>query len=371
MTTIYNSTNAIVIIGDTNNGKSSTINTMLSSLLNTNINFYTSNQNNSSKTLTIFNFNQDNKYKIDDNIYNNIEELENKFNNVISTLDNYHTEYVINVDLYSEIKYNFVIIDIIGKSIDNEYIYNEQIKYININYPNNIKIYTTKEINIDITKNEYILITHADKINYSLNKTTEIIHYSLMERYKNNTIKFISNKDSNIDEIKINNFKIDVLNKQNIKKYIFNILSKIKHINELKIENYLNYMSKIKWTHINDIKKHIYKFNNNLLLNLTIELLGELEPIYTSNNKILLFNNEINNMKNLYSCFNKNGSGMKANEHLRKEIIKFFGNEYEFMNYEDIPYIYINNINTKFHKLIKKSFELYNISNNNNKKRRI
>jgi hypothetical protein len=224
---------------------------------------------------------------------------------------------------------------------------------------------------MDITKNEYILITHADKINYSLNETNEIIHYSLIERYKNNTIKFISNKDNNINEIKIKELKIDILNKNNITEYIFNILSKIKHINELKIENYLDYMSKIKWTNIEDIKNHIYKFNNNLLLNLTIELLGELEPLYTSNNKILLFKNEINNMKKLYLCFNKNGSGMKANEHLRKEIIKFFGNEYEFKNYEDIPYIYENNINAKFHKLIKKSFELYNISNNNNKKRRI
>jgi GTP-binding protein EngB required for normal cell division len=374
MSTIYNSINAIIIIGDTNNGKSSTINTMLSSLLNIDVNFYTSNQNNSTKTLTIFNFNQDNIYRIitahDNKLYSNFKELEKEYNNASSNLPNYYIERPTEIYLSSIIRYNFVIIDIIGKSIDNEYIYNEQFKYINTNYPNNIKIYTTKEINMDIIKNNYILITHADKINYSLNETTETIHYLIKEKFIDNTINFISNKDHNINEIKIKDIIIKVLNKNNINEYILNIVSKIKHIKELNINNYLNYMSNIRWSHTNDIEKHIYKFNNKVLLDLTIELLNELEPLYHSNNKILLFNNEINKMKSLYSCFNKNSTGMKANEHLKNEIIRLFGIEYENVNYNEIEYIYINDINNKFHKLIKKSYDLYNIIINTNNKRR-
>ena len=131
-------------------------------------------------------------------------------------------------------------------------------------------------------------------------------------------------------------------------------------------------MSNITWFDKNDIKKHIYKFNNKILLDLTIKILNDLEPIYNSKNKILLFNNEINKMKNLYSCFNKNRTGMKANEHLKNEIIKLFGIEYENISYDEIEYIYKNNINNQFHKLIKESYDLYNIViNTNNKKRRL
>jgi hypothetical protein len=374
MTTIYNPISAIVIIGDTNNGKSSTINTLLSSLLNFNVNFYTSNQNNSTKTLTIFNFSQDNRYRIitahEHKFYNNFNELENNYNTASLNLSNYYIDNPTEIYLPSDIKYNFVLIDIIGKSIDNEYLYNQQNEYINKNYPNNIKIYTTKEINMDIIKNEHILITHADKIDYNINKTTETIHYIIKERFINNTINFISNKNDNINELKIKDIIIKVLNKNNIKEYILNIVSKIKHIELLNIENYLEYMSNIKWSNIEDIKKHIYKFNNTVLLEFTINLLNELEPIYQSNNKILLFNNEVNKMREFYSCFNKNGTGLKANEHLKNEIIRLFGIEYENVNYNEIEYIYKNNINNNFHKLIKQSYNLYNISiTTNNKKR--
>jgi hypothetical protein len=223
---------------------------------------------------------------------------------------------------------------------------------------------------MDIIKNNYILITHADKINYSLNETTETIHYLIKEKFIDNTINFISNKDHNINEIKIKDIIIKVLNKNNINEYILNRVSKIKHIKELNINNYLNYMSSIRWSHTNDIEKHIYKFNNKVLLDLTIELLNELEPLYHSNNKILLFNNEVNKMREFYSCFNKNGTGLKANEHLKNEIIRLFGIEYENVNYNEIEYIYKNNINNNFHKLIKQSYNLYNISiTTNNKKR--
>jgi hypothetical protein len=91
--------------------------------------FYTSNQNNSTKTLTIFNFSQDNRYRIitahEHKFYNNFNELENNYNTASLNLSNYYIDSPTEIYLPSDIKYNFVLIDIIGKSIDNEYYFNE------------------------------------------------------------------------------------------------------------------------------------------------------------------------------------------------------------------------------------------------------
>jgi hypothetical protein len=373
---LYNTTKTLVIIGDTNNGKSATINTMLSSLLGQPIYFYESNKINASKTVTIFNFTQDKSYKIKTshktNIYDNLDDLQNKYNIEIEKKDDYYDQPV-SVYLYSEKKYDFIIIDIIGKSINNEEFYESQLRWINKNYPNNIKIYTTKDINIDIcSKNEYILITHADKINYTLNETLKEIHYALKDRFLDNTIKFVNNRQSNVfnilNKLKLKNIELEVLNKNNINKYIFDMLLKIKIIEILDITNFIEYMINIKWTDINDIIYHLNKFNNKMLLEITINELNNLESSRIIHKKILLFNEEINKMKNLYECFRKNNSGIKANQYLKNYIISNFGLEYEKYNINEITDIYIDDVNTKYCTYINKSYELYN---KYNKKRKI
>ena len=376
---IFNTTKTLVLIGDTNNGKSATINTMLSSLLEQPIYFYESNKINASKSVTIFNFTFDKKYKIETyhktKIYDNLNDLQNEYNSEIEKRDD-HYDQPVNVYLYSERKYDFIIIDIIGKSINNEKFYESQLKWIDKNYPNNIKIYTTKDINIDIcSKNKYILITHADKINYTLNETLKEIHYALKDRFLDNTIKFVNNRESNIfniiKKLKLKNIELDVLNKNNINKYIFDMLVKIKIIDTVNINNFIEYMTNIKWTDLTDIKYHLDKFNNKMLLEITIKELNNLESIQLINKKILLFNDEINKMKNLYEGFRKNNSGMKANQYLKNYIILNFGLEYERYNINEIADIYSNNINTKYHDYIKKSYDFYNKHIVNNNKRKI
>jgi len=223
---IYNTKPAIIAIGDTNNGKSSTINTILSSLLNIDIEFYTSNKINASKTITIFNFINEQFYKIvHDDIeikFNSLKELIDRYNNVIANLSEYNTKPVY-IFINCNEEYNFVLIDIIGKTISNTTIYNAQLDWINKNYLNNIKLYITKEINIDICNKPYVLITHVDKINYNSDETIREIHYLIKDRLLNNTIKFISNKDPNIKKHNINDVEIDVLNKFNSKNFIINL----------------------------------------------------------------------------------------------------------------------------------------------------
>ena len=149
------------------------------------------------------------------------------------------------------------------------------------------------------------------------------------------------------------------------------MLVKIKIIDTVNINNFIEYMTNIKWTDLTDIKYHLDKFNNKMLLEITIKELNNLESIHLINKKILLLNDEINKMKNLYECFRKNNSGMKANQYLKNYIISNFGLEYERYNINEIADIYSNNINTKYHDYIKKSYDFYNKHIVNNNKRKI
>jgi hypothetical protein len=130
-------------------------------------------------------------------------------------------------------------------------------------------------------------------------------------------------------------------------------------------------MTNIKWTNLTDITYHLNKFNNKMLLEITINELNNLESVQLINKKILLLNDEINKMKNLYECFRKNNSGIKATQYLKNYIISNFGLEYDKYNINEIADIYSNNINTKYYDYIKKSFELYNKCIINNNKRKI
>lgn len=372
---LYNTEKAIVIIGDTNNGKSSTINTILSSLLYTDINFYTSNKINASKTVTIFNFTRENIYKIvENNIehkFKDIRELETTYNRVISNLKDSYDKPV-NIYLHSNnIRYDFVIIDIVGKTINNEIFYNSQIKWIDKNYPNNLKLYTTKNINIDICSNKYIIITHVDKIDYSIDETLEEIHYSLKNRFLDNTIKFISNIDDTFSKLIIKDIELDVLTKNNIRDYIFDLLSNIEEIKILEIDNFLEYMLNIKWTNLDEIIIHISKFNNKILLNIIVNELNNLESNEITENKIKLFNEAINEMKEMYECFRKNNTGVKAKQYLKNKIIELFGTTYRDLDIDNVIDIYKKNIDDKYNNIIKKSYNLYQLIINSSKKIKI
>ena len=368
---IYNTKPAIIAIGDTNNGKSSTINTILSSLLNIDIEFYTSNKINASKTITIFNFINEQFYKIvHDDIeikFNSLKELIDRYNNVIANLSEYNTKPVY-IFINCNEEYNFVLIDIIGKTISNTTIYNAQLDWINKNYLNNIKLYITKEINIDICNNPYVLITHVDKINYNSDETIREIHYLIKDRLLNNTIKFISNKDPNIKKHNINDVEIDVLNKFNSKNFIINLLSKINFIDVINIDNFLEHMLNITWTNTNDILCEVNKFNNKLLLNLIIDEIKDLESTDIIQEKISLFNNAINEMNIMYDCFNRHKTGVKAINYLKMKTIEIFGNEYKDYKYDEVIDAYQKDIEKKYKNIIRKSFRCFSLCNENSKR---
>jgi len=356
---IFSTKKAYVLIGDTNNGKTSTINTMISCLTNQSINLYTKNSINASKCITIIHFIKSNlKYKIkySDTIneFTDLQSLQTKYNNVICNLTEYLHKYV---HIYIPIKYThlsaYVFIDIIGKTSDNIELYDQQLDKINIDFPNNVKIYITKTLSIDIcsgTKYNNILLTHADKINYANNQTDLEIHRSIIS-ISRNKINYISNIDDNINIMYDTNSII--YNKHNIVHYLNNLISQFKQVNILSIEQFLDHMKKYNYTNNNDFFQEIRKFNSYKLLEASKKLFKSFISLDDVKKKIYTFNSDIDLMKNHYICYKKDGSGQRANEYLQSSKIKLFGSKYENISNSSVCNKYFEDHKQKYQKNIQ------------------
>lgn len=354
---IYSTKKAYVLIGDTNNGKTSTINTMISCLTNQSINLYTKNSINASKCITILHFTKiESKYKIkygnDINEFTNIELLETKYNNVIGSLTDYLDKYVhIYIPINFEQLYGYVFIDIIGKTSNNIDLYDEQLNKINLDYPNNVKIYITKTLSIDMcSKYDNILLTHADKINYTENKTDLEIHKSIIS-ISRNKVNYVTNIDEKVKIMYDTNSII--YNKYNIVHYINSLINQFRSVNSIPLNQFYNHMIEYDYIDNQKLFQEIRKFNSYKLLNASKEIFKSFISTSKIQEKILKFNNNITFMRNHYKCYQKDGSGQKANEFLTSSKLKLFGKNYENESNKFVCTKYLEDNKLKYKKNIK------------------
>ena len=346
--TIYSTKKAYVFIGDTNNGKTSTINTILSCLTDQNVQLYTKNGINASKCITIIHFetgttNQKYRIKYNDIVtsFNNIEGLQNKYNSAIEKLSDCLVKYVhIYIPIHNKLLYDYLFIDVIGKTADNVSAYNEQLNRINYDYPNNIKIFVTKSLSVDMcTSNDNILLTHADEINYTENLTDLEIHKSIIENNPTK-INYISNVNNSMQIITdVNNI---VYNKNNVVHYLNKLIKQFKNNITIPINQFLDHMLRYKYVNNMELFNEIRKFNNNKLLEeakIIFKLMISLDEV---KKKIKKFNSDIVLMREHYRCYEKNGSGQRAQQYIMNSKISLFSELYKNVSNNIVCNRYIN-----------------------------
>ena len=351
---IYSTKRAYVFVGDTNNGKTSTINTILSCLTNQNVQLYTKNGINASKCITIIHFIASvthspqvpvAKYKIKYNdtvnLFDDMERLQNKYNSVIESLSDYLDKYVhIFIPIYHKLLHNYVFIDIIGKTSDNITIYNNQLNKINLDYPNNIKIFVTKTLSIDMCTNyNNILLTHADKINYTENAIDFEIHKSIIADNPTK-VNYVSNINHSIQIISgINNV---IYNKHNIVHYLNKLIEQFKNNITIPTNQFLDHMLKYKYVNNIELFNEITKFNNNEILEETKKKFKFMVSLDEIKKKVKKFNNDIILMREHYKCYQKNGSGQRAQNYLLTSKLSLFGPLYEYVSNDVVCAKYMN-----------------------------
>ena len=274
MTKLYNPSKTYIFIGESNVGKTTTLNSILSSCLQKKINFFTKNELNATKITTIVHLNQDlnNKFKLliksisSNNIYFNneydtFEELISAYNNASEKeskyYDNFAYIYIPNNNTSQE--ENIILIDVIGKTLD----YPDYDKYINKIkniYPNNICINVIKDLNLyTFDANCINLVSHADKINYNDDKTMMVKHKCFIP-YIKSKLFFISNVIIESLNLELDDNNIEIFHKNNMYN-IFNFLldkftykiSDITDINSFKLSPNKSY---------DDLKNYIKSYNN-------------------------------------------------------------------------------------------------------------
>jgi hypothetical protein len=368
-----------VLTGDSNIGKTSTLNLFLTFLLGKPVELFTSNKHNASKCITCVKFikrTDDSKYNISHNNYNEnfktFEDLQKKYNEVISNsseYDYYNTVYIC-VPIEDDKLVGGGFIDVIGKTPDNILLYNNQIKHIDDQFPNNIKIHVTKSLSVEICQNhDNILVTHADKLNYDENKTDLTNHLMLLAKYPNN-IRFVSNTDSRLsfnDDI-----KQIIYNKTNIVNYLISLGHKFSNNQSLDLTNLREIMINYNFNDSSDVLNKIIEFQDENLFNVAKYILKDIMSKSEINEKIKDF--EVSNelMKKQYECYQKTGKGKNAHRFLDYEKYRLFGNQ--FVNeYPHVDNDEICNAFRDYHKEIYQNAinDLCNSTNNNSKKRRL
>lgn len=271
----------LVFCGETNEGKTTTINNIIASILGENVNFFVSNESNSTKILTIFSFieHERNPYyevtingeKKETDSKTDLKMLCESYNQktkesfpIFSENELSYCRLYLPTKYYNELK-NLLIVDIIGETIKNMNEYDKQMDLIDLHFPNANYIAVTKELNNNHRWYPTIVITHSDKINYNDDQTKREKHTEFLNNH--NHVLYVDNIGET-KKINIEDINIDVYNKSNYIDLIVNLYNKYKNtckIQEYDLNNYEEIM-KLHWHKSKDeMLKEIKKFNNKHL----------------------------------------------------------------------------------------------------------
>ena len=270
---------AFILTGESNVGKTTIANNILSRVLQEDINLLVSNSLNTTKFITIINFYEGRDYgievkNIDDDIinfysYKTIQELIKQYNdisNLHEVVDNLLVHILIPIPNNELELLNIIFIDIIGKTLNIEK-YDNIIKLLKKKYPNNILLNINKDLNHDTFKKDMInIITHADIIDYNNDNTMMIKHKEFIN-YIEEKIFFITNQQ-NINKIKLDKILIKVYDKYNL----IDIFIKL-YINKSKLvlNNFDDIVLRLTFpVELYKLKNEIYMCNNKLIYNIFI-----------------------------------------------------------------------------------------------------
>jgi hypothetical protein len=205
---------------------------------------------------------------------------------------------------------------------------------------NNVKIYVTKILNIDIcSQYDNILLTHADVINYDTNTTDLEIHKNIINTHKNK-VNYVCNNGNLVNIIK--GTDCIVYNKSNIVHYLNNLIPQFKNNITIDITKFYDHMLKYKYVNNEKLEFEIKKFNNAKLLEASKKIFKFMISLDEIKNKIKKFNNDRMLMEEHYICYRKNGSGQRANEYIRSSKITLFGLKYENVSDNKVCEMYVN-----------------------------
>ena len=355
---LFSEIKTIILTGDSNKGKTSTLNTLLSLALGKEINFITRNNNNTTKGFTEINFHSSKEFIIKNEIFfkifDNIDELIKFYNEEtckFSTL----SQYIIKIFLPKPemIDDEIKIIDCVGKTYENIKYYEDQLEKIISNNPNYLKVFVTTELSVDIcSNNRFILLTHADRIDErQIND-----HKNMRKSFEEQNINYISNVDTDKDYINLDNNKIQVFTKKNIDKLWKIMHNKIQE-NNFKVMKFEDMIMEVRKNYLatrEQLLSIICKCNNK-------NFYDEFNKLY--NEKNILNGNELNEKKNQledyvniqkeeFITFKKGNYCKKAEDNLKKDIKNIFGTEYEDDKYDSVFKLYKSHNKNKISNII-------------------
>jgi hypothetical protein len=265
--TIYDPTKTLIITGDSNLSKTTTINALLQT------NFYTASGTNKTIITTIFKFSDEYSLNLTDKNqkYNNIEDLTNAYNN--ASQENNIFDCNILVTLKTDCIKDLVIIDTIGKSLkypsdklDSKILELQKI------YPNNLIIELVKQPNqncfttVKTCKNKIYIVAFADMIDYAQDENLECIHSEFLDMIDSKKMFFNSN---------VQNDKIITIKNKFVRHYglntvdeLFNTICnsfddkiKVKTIDMLEEDSIIKHAKSI-----HEIENALYYYNNDYLM---------------------------------------------------------------------------------------------------------
>lgn len=212
-------------IGDSNVGKTETINNFIKAGFGIEEKLYTSSGQNKTKFTTIIHFGEK-EYKLARNNevipFTDLKSLITYYNNLNINEEISNEE----IELYIAKGDKGSIIDTIGLS--KSYSPSDQekmIKHLERFHKNIIWIHVTRNLhmNLNLSKKHFVILTFADTIDYEKDKPLADSHFEYFEDIKNHKIFFLSNV-SCIEPLKLMTKTIDVYNPNSLVN-MFNILS--------------------------------------------------------------------------------------------------------------------------------------------------
>jgi hypothetical protein len=345
--TIYNPTKTLIIIGDANLSKTSTINAFLQT------NFCAQNET-KTKITTIFKF--DNTYSLilpnKSQIFNNIEDLTIAYNNIIFEDEIDDIDIIVNLN-NNRIK-NLIMIDTIGKSLDypSLKLENKILKLKNL-YPNNLTIELIKQPYqncLRTCENKIYILGFADLIDYTKDKILEDIHFQYLDMIHNKKLYLNSN---------VHYDKTFTIKNEFVRCYGLNTTDKLfdticnSFEDKIKVKQ-LEFLSEdpniINAESIDDLKNALYYYNNDFLSN-KFERIIDIKNFISANKMYKICKNAINDMK---SKQNTRGIGIKK---LQKILISHFKNNSRLFDSNMIELLKNNNLiglETKMYDEVKK-----------------
>jgi hypothetical protein len=298
---LYDPILTIIFVGDTNIGKTTTINNFFKGFTGLNSDFYATSGQNKTKRTTIFHLGSDNYkmiYKENVRVYESFDELLNEYNdcnkNGVICNDCYDMCHVFIKD--GNFKIN--IIDTVGKSDKvSSVFHDEMMQLLNNDFPNNIYMNLIRNPSRDLyfDGNVFNVLTFADVIDYIKDVTLEDTHFNFINEIENNRLLFFSNSEDQSKKI-IKNKEITFYGKDSILALfyiIFQTSKKQLEIPTLKLDDITNDSVLQNANCITEIVTKLSEYNNKNVSDVAINFINK-QQFVSKNYMLGMFHDAIN-----------------------------------------------------------------------------